>query len=178
MHAAKAEEACYFVEEGTEVIGGEGKEKLLSELSIFEHAVLIADLKKHGYTARSRAEELDFDLPVHLDQLLQKKISNLLKKEKDQKGVSYLDKSKELLKKTPPEAQNIIQNVLWIVTMHEPTGAVVEYKDGKVKKIKFKEDDNVELGEVEYLFCNGNNRYNKVKLFLKKWSDFLLMSHL
>ncbi len=34
MHAAKAQEECYFVEEGTEVIGGEGKEKLLSELSV------------------------------------------------------------------------------------------------------------------------------------------------
>ncbi len=118
-----------------------------------------------------------------MDQLLRKKISNLLKKEKDQKGVSYFDKSKELLKKTPPEAQNIMQNILWIVTMHEPTEAVIQYKDGKVKTIKFEEneifyDDNVELGEVEYLFSHGNNRYNKVKIFLKKWSNFFIGSYL
>jgi len=61
-------------------------------------------------------EEYNFDCPGYLDRLLRKIISSLLKEEKDQKDLSHLDKSKELLVGTPPKAQYIMQDALRIFT--------------------------------------------------------------
>jgi len=110
----------------------EEKKKLLSKLSIVEHAGLLVNLDAHGC-----------DYPDDWNQLLRRKIFHLLAEARPQ-DVSCFDKSTELLEKTPQKAQFIIKNILENIRFEaiqvvklgiQGESALVEYRDGKAKII-------------------------------------------
>jgi len=132
------------------------KKKLLGRLSITEHAVLLANLDKHGC-----------DYSGDWDQLLRKKTIHCLEKEKYQ-NVSYLHKSKELIEETPQKAKRIIEAILQKISINivqeislSPNGmlAIVQYEGDKTKIIDLENGEVIfEMDEVKLRFfsVDGN----------------------
>jgi len=143
----------------------EGREKLLGELSIAEHAKFLVSLREHGLTKVFGYNYFDFSR-----RLLKNKIVNLLKQETSKKVFDYNDLVWfEEIKKLSLEVKNVIEDILrGIIRAVPKNGLLDEWKasssgikwigfnsypfNARVDLVKFSPDGKnceVELKDVE-----------------------------